>query len=78
MQGESTKYTFVSEDDLHKMTCTNLLNGLDTWICTSYKVDMSSLVILCQICNSYIPKVPLTVDDFEIWVKEQDNYEGSY
>jgi hypothetical protein len=71
MQGESTKYAFASEDDLHKMTGSNLLNGLDTWICTSCKVDMSSLVIPCQICNSYIPKVPLMVDEFEIWVKEQ-------
>ncbi len=70
MQGESTKYAFASEDDLHKMTHSNLLNGLDTWICTSCKVDMSSLVIPCQICNSYIPKAPLMVDEFEIWVKE--------
>jgi hypothetical protein len=31
MQGESTKYKFASEDDLHKMTHSNLLNGLDTW-----------------------------------------------
>ena len=53
------------------MTRSNLLNGLDTWICTSFKVDMSSLVIPCQICNSYIPKVLLTIDEFEIWVKEQ-------
>jgi hypothetical protein len=71
MQGESTKYAFASEDDLHKMTCSNLLNGLDTWICTSCKVVVSSLVIPSQICNSYIPKVSLTVDEFEIWVKEQ-------
>ncbi len=53
MQGESMKYTFASEDDLHKMTRSNLLKGLDTWICTSCKVDVSSLVIPCQICNSY-------------------------
>jgi hypothetical protein len=71
MQGESTKYAFASEDDLHKMTHSDLLNGLDTWICTSCKVDMSSLVISCQSCNSYIPKDPLMVDEFEIWVKEQ-------
>jgi hypothetical protein len=62
MQGESMKYSFASEDDLHKMTCSNLLNDLDTWICTSCKVDLSSLVILCLICNSYIPIVPLAVD----------------
>jgi hypothetical protein len=66
MQGESMKYAFASEDDLRKMTCFNLLNGRDTWICTSCKVYMSSLVIPYQICNSYIPKVPLTVDEFEI------------
>jgi hypothetical protein len=53
------------------MTRSNLLNGLDTWICTSCKVDVSSLVIPCQICNSYIPSIPLMVDEFEIWVKEQ-------
>ncbi len=71
MPGESTKYTFASEDDLHKMTHSNLLNGLDTCICTSCKVDMSSLVVPCQICNSYIPFVPLQIDEFQIWVKEQ-------
>jgi hypothetical protein len=71
MKRESTKCAFASEDDLHKMTCSNLLNGLDTWICTSCKVDMSSLLIPCQICNSYIPKVLLMVDEFKIWVKEQ-------
>jgi hypothetical protein len=76
MQGESTKYAFASEDDLHKMTLSNLLNGLDTWICTSCKVDVSSLVIPCQICNSYILKVPLMVDEFEIWVKEQRKKEN--
>ncbi len=31
VQGESTKYTFASDDDLHKMTCSHLLNGLDIW-----------------------------------------------
>jgi hypothetical protein len=71
MQGESTKYTFASEDDLYKMTSSNLLNGLDTWIYTSCKVAMSSLVVPCQVCSSYIPKVPLQIDEFEIWVKEQ-------
>ena len=47
MQGESTKYTFAPEDDLHKMSRSNLLSGLDTWICTSCKVDVSSLVVPC-------------------------------
>jgi hypothetical protein len=71
-QGESTKYTFASEDDpLHKMTRFHLLNGLDTWICTSCKVAMSSLVVPCQICNSYILLVPLQIDEFEVWVNEQ-------
>ena len=32
---------------------------------------MSSLVVPCQFCNSYIPKVPPQIDEFQIWVKEQ-------
>jgi hypothetical protein len=53
------------------MTCSNLLNGIDTWICASCKVDVSSLVIPGQFCNSYISFVSLQIDEFQIWVKEQ-------
>jgi hypothetical protein len=69
--GGEHEITFSSEDDLHEMTRSHLLNGLDTWICTSFKVATSSLVVPYQICNSYIPFVHLQIIEFETWVKEQ-------
>jgi hypothetical protein len=85
VQGESTKYTFASDDYLHKMTCSHLLNGLDKCICTRCKVDVSSLRVSCQICNSIIPFVPLQIDEYEnfakskgwsipIWMKDNWNW----
>jgi hypothetical protein len=71
VQGESTEYTFASDDDFQKMTHSHLLNGLDAWICTRCKVDVSSLRVPCQICNSIIPFVPLQIDEYEIFAKSK-------
>ena len=61
-------YDSASEDKLHKITRFYLLNGLDRWICTSCKIEASSLSARCQGCKSYIPFVPLEIAEFENFV----------
>ena len=61
----SSKASTMTEDYLHKKLRFYLLKGLDRWICTSCRVEVSSLLATCQLCKSYIPFVPLTCAEFE-------------
>jgi hypothetical protein len=61
----SSKASTKTEDYLHKKLRFYLLKGLDRWICTSCRVEVSSLMATCQLCKSYIPFVPLTCAEFE-------------
>ena len=69
--GNDDFYVSVSEDYLHKLICFYLLNGLDRWICTSCRGEVSSLMVPCQICKSFIRFVPLEMDEFKKFAKSK-------
>jgi hypothetical protein len=62
--GNDDFYVSVSKDYIHKLIGFFLLNGLDRWICTSCRCEVSSLMVPCQICKSFICFVPLNMDEF--------------
>ncbi len=63
--GNDNFYVSVSEDYIHNLIRFYLLNGFDRWICTSCRCEVSSLMVPCQICKSFIRFVPLDMDAFK-------------
>ncbi len=61
----------ASEDDLNERTRQELLKGNDLWICTSCMVNVTSLLMQCERCHSKVSFVPLTMPEFEIFVRHQ-------
>jgi len=61
----------ASEDALLERTRYELLNGNDFWICTSCVIGVPSLRMPCGRCHSSIPFVPLTMPEFEDFVRNQ-------
>ena len=60
-----------SEDALLERTRYELLNGNDFWICTSCVVGVPSVLMPCGRCHTTIPFVPLTMPEFEDFVRKQ-------
>ena len=60
-----------SEDALLERTRYELLNGNDFWICTSCVVGVPSLLMPCGRCQCHISFVPLTMPEFENFVRNQ-------
>ena len=69
--GNDNFYANVPEDYIHKLIHFYLLNGLDRWICTSCRGEVSSLMVPCQICKSFIRFVPLDMDEFKKFAKSK-------
>ncbi len=69
--GNDNFYANVPEDYIHKLIHFYLLNGLDRWICTSCRGEVSSLMVPCQICKSFIRFVPLEMDAFKKFAKSK-------
>ena len=61
----------ASEDALNERTRYELLNGNDFWICTNCVIGVPSLFMPCGRCHSSIPFVPLTMPEFEDFVRNQ-------
>ena len=47
----------------------NLLNIGNRWYCFTCNIDVVGLLDRCGVCRDYIPFVPLTFAEFEIWMK---------
>jgi hypothetical protein len=60
-----------SEDALLERTRYELLNGNDFWICTNCVVGVPSVLMPCGRCHTTIPFVPLTMPEFEDFVRKQ-------
>ncbi|KAL7453974.1 hypothetical protein ACHAWC_005605, partial [Mediolabrus comicus] len=60
-----------SEDALLERTRYELLSGNDFWICTSCVIGVPSLLMPCGRCHSNINFVPLTMPEFEDFVRKQ-------
>jgi hypothetical protein len=60
-----------SEDALLERTRYELLNGNDFWICTDCVVGVPSVLMPCGRCHTTIPFVPLTMPEFEDFVRKQ-------
>ena len=61
----------ASEDALLERTRYDLLNGNDFWICTDCVIGVPSLLMPCGRCHSNISFVPLTMPEFEDFVRKQ-------
>ena len=60
-----------SEDALLERTRYELLNGNDFWICTTCVIGVPSLLMPCGRCHQSISFVPLTMPEFEDFVRKQ-------
>ena len=60
-----------SEDALLERTRYELLSGNDFWICTSCVIGVPSLLMPCGRCQKNINFVPLTMPEFEDFVRKQ-------
>lgn len=60
-----------SEEALLERTRYELLNGNDFWICTSCVVGVPSVLMPCGRCHTNIDFVPLTMPEFEDFVRKQ-------
>jgi hypothetical protein len=61
----------ASEDALLERTRYDLLNGNDFWICTRCVIGVPSLLMPCGRCHSNISFIPLTMPEFEDFVRKQ-------